>query len=205
MTMWLEMAKRWPVTGPAAGLWAELKSNRRALCGLLLIVSLIAAYGLAALLDAAAAARVMYRQDLANLGRIVAIGDEHDWPARAQQSGGMRSQLEGRLWTAESEGVARADIQDWVSGVSRDVGLQSLDVRTESTRPEGLPADMRRIAATVTARPGEQALTALLERIARSPHLLAIDRLNVKQTPAPALEMVLVGYARIGAVGRTAP
>jgi hypothetical protein len=204
MTIWPEIAKRWPLAGPAAGLWAELRSNRRAIAGLLLIAGLLAAYGVVALHDAATAARTVYRRDVSNLARIIAIGGERDWPARAQASSGMRAQLEARLWAAESEGVARADIQDWISSVGRDVGLQTLDVRIELTKPAELPGDLRRISATITGRPAETALTALLARIETAPHLVVIDRLNVKQMPSPMLEMVLVGYARIRA-GRAAP
>ena len=61
-----------------------------------------------------------------------------------------------------------------------------------------MPPDLRQITATITAQPSEAALIALLEHVERAPHLIVIDRLNVKQQPGPFLEMVLIGYARIG-------
>ena len=62
-----------------------------------------------------------------------------------------------------------------------------------------LPPDLRQITATITAQPSEAVLIALLERIEQAPHLIVVDRLNVRQQPDPSLEMVLVAYARIGA------
>jgi hypothetical protein len=204
-TIWTDIAKRWPLAAPATALWAELKSNRRAVAGLLLIAALLAGYGVVALEDAAGVARTTYSHELANLARVIAVGRELDWPAHAEESTAARKRFEARLWTAESEGVARADIQDWIGVVCREVGLQTLDVRIDLSKPADLPADLRRITATIAARPAEKALVALLERIDRSPRLLVIDRLNVRQAPDPMLEMVLVGYARIGAAGRNSP
>jgi hypothetical protein len=204
-TIWTDIAGRSRLVGLATGLWEELKSNRRAVTGLLLIAVLLAGYGVVALHDAASAAGTLYRHELANLARIIAVGGEHDWPARAQASGMARSQLEARLWIAESDGVARADIQDWISGVGRDVGLEALSVKIELAKSEDLPADLRRITATIAGRPDEAGLIALLDRIDRSSRLLVVDRLNVKQAPDPMLEMVLVGYARIGTTRRNPP
>ena len=95
--------------------------------------------------------------------------------------------------------MARADLQDWVTGAARDIGLPNLQVRIELATPKALPSDLRQITATLTAQPSEAVLIALLERIERAPHLIVVDRLNVRQQPDPALEMVLVAYARIGA------
>src|ERR1051325_11691136 len=89
--------------------------------------------------------------------------------------------------------------------MARDVGLSTLDVRIELATPKSLAPDMRQISATITAQPSEAALIALLERIERAPHLLVVDRLNVKQQPSPFLEMALTAYARIGASAGASP
>ena len=81
------------------------------------------------------------------------------------------------------------------------IGVKSedpLDVRIELATPKSLPPDLRQITATITAQPSEAALIALLERVERAPHLIVVDRLNVKQQPGPYLDMVLISYARIG-------
>jgi hypothetical protein len=190
-------ARRSVLIGSVLGFWAELQTNRRAAAGLLLIAALIAGYGLLSLDDATTRVHSFGSREHLRLQRIGEIGQERDWPERVTASAHLRQALEARLWAAESEGVARADIQDWISGIGREVGLPMLDIRIELTKPAALPPDLRQITATITAQPVEEAVTAMLDRIERAPHLIVVDRLNLKQQPAPFLEMVLVGYARI--------
>jgi hypothetical protein len=190
-------ARRSTVRGSFLGFWAELQTNRRAATGLLLIAALIAGYGLLSLHDAAERLRAFGSREHLRLQRIVEIGQERDWPERVTASAQLRQALEARLWVAESEGVARADIQDWISGIGREVGLPMLDIRIELTKPAALPPGLRQITTTITAQPAEEAIAAMLDRLERAPHLIVVDRLNLKQQPAPFLEMVLVGYARI--------
>jgi hypothetical protein len=196
--------RRSAVVGSLLGFWAELQTNRRAATGVLLIGTLIAGYGLLSLTDVTERLSSFGAREHLRLQRIVEIGQERDWPERVAVSAQLRQALEARLWTAESEGVARADIQDWISGVGREVGLPTLDIRIELTKPAALPPAFRQITATITAQPVEEAVTAMLDRIGRAPHLIVVDRLNLKQQPAPFLEMVLVGYAKIGG-GQGAP
>jgi hypothetical protein len=191
-------ARRSAMVGSLLGFWAELQTNRRAAGGLLLIAALIAGYGLLSLDDATARLRSVGTREHLRLQHIVEIGQERDWPERVTSSAQLRQALEARLWASESEGVARADIQDWISSIGREVGLPMLDIRIELTKPTALPAGLRQINATITAQPVEEAVTAMLERIERAPHLVVVDRLNLKQQPAPFLEMVLVAYAKIG-------
>jgi hypothetical protein len=190
-------ARRSAVVGSVLGFWAELQTNRRAAAGLLLIAALVAGYGMLSLDDATARLRSFGSREHLRLQRIVEIGQERDWPERVTASARRRQALEARPWAAESEGVARADIQDWISGIGREVGLPMLDIRIELTKPAALPPGLRQITATITAQPVEEAVTAMLDRIERAPHLIVVDRLNLKQQPAPFLEMVLVSYARI--------
>ncbi len=198
MTLLTTLAERFGALGPARRSWTELRTNRRVMAGLLVIVAIVAADGLFLLRGATAALRVTYLREHTRLERVVAFEREHDWPQRVTASAGVRARLEERLWTAESEGVARADLQDWVTGVARDIGLATLDVRIAVSTAKSLPPDLRQITATIIAQPTEAALIELLGRIEQAPHLLVVERLDVRQQPSPSLEMVLTAYARIG-------
>jgi hypothetical protein len=198
MTFLATLAERSGALSLARRSWAQLQGNRRALAGLVVIVAIVAADGLFLLRGATAALRVTCRGEQARLARLVAIAREHDWAQRASASTALRARLEDRLWTAESEGIARADLQDWVSGVARDIGLATLDVRIATSTAKSLPPDLRQITATITAQPAEAALLELLGRIEQAPHLLVVERLDVRQQPSPSLEMALTAYARIG-------
>jgi hypothetical protein len=179
----------------------ELKTNRRAVIGLLALGCLVAGYGLLSLDDAIDSLAGTYREATHRLERVIASGGEKDWPARATASTGIRKSLEARLWKGESEGMARADLQDWVTNTARDAGLEKAQVRIELTKPTGMPADFRQLTATITALDTEASLLALLDRIKREPRLLVVDHLLVRQQPVPSLEMKLVAYAALAGNG----
>jgi hypothetical protein len=185
------------VIGSFGRVFAELKANRRATGGLLAIAFLVGAYGLLGVNDAVVAMRGTYDQESLRLQRMIAAGAEKDWPARAQASSVMRGVLEGRLWKAESEGVALANVQDWVTTAGRDAGLDRLQVKIEIAKPKGVAPDLRQLTATITARETEASLESFLDRIQRDQHLLVVDRLHVQDKPVPLLEMTLLAYAKL--------
>jgi hypothetical protein len=180
---------------------AELKTNRRAAVGLLVLGSVAAGYGLLSLDDAIGSLRATYGEATHRLERVTASGREKDWPARAAASAAIRKSLEGRLWKGESEGMARANLQDWVTNNAREAGLEKAQVRIELIKPKGVPADFRQLTATITAPNTEISLFAFLDRIKREPRLLVVDHLLVRQRPVPSLEMKLVAYAALTSSG----
>lgn len=176
---------------------SELRTNRRAQLGLVLITVLIAAYGFGLLRSATARIEAEYRRGAQMMERVAAAESEKDWPQRAKDSAAELSRLNQQLWPAETEGIAQADLQAWVSNLGRELGLPLLDIRVESAKIKDFPPELRQITATVTAQPSEAAVIGLLERLDQAPHLCVITRLHVRQQPSPVLELVLTGYARI--------
>ena len=193
------------LAGSARLLWAELSTNRRAAWGVIAIAVLLAAYGLVGLRDATQRAEAAYQAEAVMMQRIAAIARERDWPQRESASAALRASLQQRLWTADSEGLAQANLQAWISGIGREVGLPMFDIRITAAKLANMPPDLREITATISAQPSEPALIALLERLARAPHLTTVSRLHVREQPGPMLELVLVGYARITGAGQSAP
>jgi hypothetical protein len=194
-------AKRGGLAGALAEMTAELRRNKRALGGVLAIFVLVGGYGLLVLDDAVVSLRASRNEAGQRLERLAAVGQERDWPARAAASATLRRTLEQRLWPADSEGVARADLQDWVSNAARAAGLERLQVTIESAHPKELPADLRAVTAKLTAVPSEAALEGFLKRVAQDPHLIVVERLHASERPVPLLEMTLVTYARLVGLG----
>jgi hypothetical protein len=200
MTFLAALSKRAGLGSAARRVWAETASNRRARIGLILIAALVGVCGLVTLHRATAGRIAVYKQESAELARIVQIARQREWPQHAEESAKLRTALEDRLWTAESAGVAQADLQAWIAEVGREIGMPIFDIRVEATRIKNLAPDLRQITATITGQPSEAAVIGLLERVARAPHLIVESRLHVRQQPSPVLELVLVGYARIAGV-----
>jgi hypothetical protein len=202
MTITTILSKESGPLGSVRTLWAELGTNRRAQAGLLIVGILLAGYGLVALHGASARLAAGYDRDYARLQRIAGIAQEREWPERAAASASLLTAFEQRLWAAESAGVAQANLQGWISGVGREIGMPMFDIRVQTAKPKGLPPDLLQITATITGQPSETAVIALLERIEQAPHLTVVSRLHVRQQPDPLLELVLVAYARIGPSGQ---
>jgi hypothetical protein len=181
----------------AAGLMNEFGSNRRATIGVLAIGVLIGGYGLLALIDATDGLRATYGLEMQRLHRVAATEQETNWPERAASSAEVRENLDKRLWSAESEGGALADLQEWVTRTGREVGIDKLQVQVEVAKPKGMPSDIRQVTATINAPQTEDGMIQLLARIASEPHLLVIDRLRVQQRPVPRLEMNLLAYTKL--------
>lgn len=197
-----------PKPGPfrtALALRSELLNNRRALAGVVAIVSLVAVWGLLQFDDAIAGMRSTYRQQVALMRRAVALGEDHDWAAHAKQSEEARQAVDARLWSFENEGVALANMQDWITTAGRDAKLDKVQVRIEMARPKGLRPDVLQMTATVSAAQTEAALYAFLERIAREPHVLVVDQLRLQTRPVSTMQMTLVSYAKLSEPSGPAP
>jgi hypothetical protein len=184
------------LSGLAVRLWTELKTNSRASAGLLIIIGVLGLYGLLTLADVIEANRSAYRQQVVQTQRALSISQDKDWPARAQQSADVRAALEKRLWQFESEGVALANIQDFLTAAGRDSGLTKFQVRIDVGRVKDLGAETRQFSATISATQTEEALQKFLEKIQRAPSLLVVESMHVQQRP-PTLQMTLQTYARI--------
>jgi hypothetical protein len=177
--------------------WGEIKTNRRALIGIGAVAALLIVYALTLIDDGVAAMRATYADRLIQRQQTLSVGNEKDWPARANASASLRAAYEARLWTAESEGVAIANLSDWVTNAGREAGLERLQVKIEVARPKGIPADYRRLTASVTSQETEAALYAMLNAIETAPHLVTVERLQIQQRPVPRFEATLVAYVRI--------
>jgi hypothetical protein len=197
MTIPAFLSKGSEPAGPVRGLWHELRGNRRAQIGLVAIAVLVAGYGWIELRGAAARVEAGYRHQAETLAHIAAIAQERDWPERAKASAALLAALDQRLWVAESEGLAQANLQAWISTIGREIGLPVFDIRIEATKLKDLPPDLRQITATITAQPAEAAVVTLLEQLQQAPHLTIVGRLHLRQQPSPMLELVIIGYARI--------
>lgn len=181
----------------ALALRSELANNRRALIGLLAIVTLFALYGLLLLSDEIAARRDAYRQQVIQLNRTAAMGQESVWPERANQAADALSGLENRLWTFDNEGVALANMQDWITTTARDAKLDKVQVRIEMVHPKGMRPDILQMTANLTAVQTEPALRTFLERVSLEPHVIVIEQLRAQTRPASLLQMTLVSYAKL--------
>ena len=135
------------------------------------------------------------------LGAIEHLGDGDDWRQRRAESDSLRVQAEGRLWEAESDGLAQANFQAWILEQANNAGMGQLDIRTSINSNANNSLKLRQLTAQVTGRFEASGLFALLRSIASYDRLLVVNRLEVQTVPFPHFEMLLGTFLRPGPRG----
>jgi len=177
-----------------ARLRAEIqKSQRLALALAALVVVLWVQLTLS--LDSAIADRTAKLAELrAEARRYNEIANDPQWPARQAEAEASLQRSKQRLWVAESEGIARADLQEWLNRAARELGLGRPQVRGE--RELGLQASsgLTPIAAQLSADFTPQSLAQFLARIAADDRLLVVLSLRAQKAQFARLDIVIATY-----------
>jgi hypothetical protein len=130
------------------------------------------------------------------LGAIEHLSDSDTWRQRRAETDLLRVQAEGRLWEAESDGLAQANFQAWILEQANHAGMGQLDIRTSINSNANNPLKLRQLTAQVTGRFEPNGLLALLRSIASYDRLLVVNRLDVQTVPFPRFEMLLGTFLR---------
>jgi hypothetical protein len=181
-----------------------LRDNLATFRSRLLLVALaftLAAGGLAILDGIATKLRRTLVEGQGQLGAIEHLGDGDTWRQRRVESDFLRVQAEGRLWEAESDGLAQANFQAWILEQANNAGMGQLDIRTSINSNANNPLKLRQLTAQVTGRFEANGLFALLRSIAGYDRLLVVNRLEVQTVPFPHFEMLLGTFLRPGPRG----
>jgi hypothetical protein len=135
------------------------------------------------------------------LGAIEHLSGSDIWHQRRAETDLLRVQAEGRLWEAESDGLAQANFQAWILDQANHAGMGQLDIRTSINSNTNNPLKLRQLTAQVTGRFEANGLLALLRSIATYDRLLVVNRLDVQTVPFPRFEMLLGTFLRPGPRG----
>jgi hypothetical protein len=126
--------------------------------------------------------------------RYAEIANDPQWPAKQAEAEASLQRVRQRLWVAESEGIARADLQEWLNRTARETGLGRPQVRGE--RELGLQATpgLIPIAAQLSADFTPQSLTQFLARVAAHDRLLVVLSLRAQKTQFQRIDIVVATY-----------
>jgi len=130
------------------------------------------------------------------LKRLEIIAGETNWAERRQLQEAQTSQLESRLWPAESEGIAVAGFQDWLSAEARQAGMPGVVVRAELTPPDA--AGPRRLQASLYGTFQAQQLEQYLATLQKYPAIIRVDRLRIQTNPVPRFDLIVSTFLRDG-------
>jgi hypothetical protein len=182
---------------PAAlGKWlGDNLANRRTRGLLILLGATVAGAGLVLLdsLDNAMAGRIAELQR--RVGRIEQLAGT-DWRQRRSETEPLRVQAESRLWEAETDGLAQANFQSWITEQAGGAGLGPIEIRTAINATANNVMKLRQLSAQIGGRFEPEGFFRLLQAIAGHDRLVIVDRLEVQTLPVPHFEMQLVTFLR---------
>ncbi len=118
------------------------------------------------------------------------------WHQRRAESDQWRLQAEGRLWEAETDGLAQANFQSWIAEQAKQTGIRLNDIRTTINTPANNPMKLRQISAQLTGRFEAEGFFKLLETVTTHDRLVVVERLEIQIAPVPHFEMVLGAFLR---------
>lgn len=174
----------------------EFRANPRArwlLAAVGLIVLVSAILGLSDRIDAA---RADFAQRARHVARLETVAKETEWPDRRATAEALRAQLDGRLWSADTDGLALADFQDWIALTGRESVLTLSEVRPEIDPGANNPAGLRKMSANVAGAFDASALERFLAAVAQHNRIVVVDKLRIQTTPTPRFDMTLTTFMR---------
>lgn len=151
-----------------AQLASEFHANPRLRLGVFLIVPILLIYMLLVLADYRVSLLDDYRTQTSNLNKFKALANEKEWVERATQARSLLAQAESRLWTSESQGLAKADAQAWLEQIASSLNIDELRI-TAAEEVGVLDDTLWIVEANVQGRFDPKAYTRLIGQIEASP------------------------------------
>ncbi|OUD15435.1 hypothetical protein [Thioflexithrix psekupsensis] len=178
-------------------LLTEIRNNDRLRWGIWAIFAISASYGLLRLGDWRVELENDYQAAARRWEQVQQIVAQPEWPRRAQQAREQYTQLQARLWQANSEGLAQASFQSWLDGKAKQVGLQNHTVRADpATTLEKV--NVWQIKAQLDAEFHPERLFDLLLLLAESPQWVVVERLDISQTTrSTRLQLIVVAFFQV--------
>ena len=186
---------RWMPAGTNKWLRDNLASARlRLLLGVLAFVAVAAGLTLVDEADSGIVQRL--KQQQVRLARFEQLGQGDLWHRRRAETDVARVQAEGRLWEAETDGIAQANFQSWIIEQANRAGLGRVEIQIGIQAGANNPLKLRQFSAQIRGRFEPVALFKFLEAIASHDRVLVVNRLEVQTAPIVHFELVLDAFLR---------
>ena len=173
---------------------AQLRENVRLRWGLWAILVVLGLYFVLVLSDYRKEVSEKYLQRLSYLSKLERATREVQWPERVVAARALLTQLEGRLWQANTRGLAQATFQTWMTGQLRARGLSEHRLRVEPALDVSGHPGLWQVTARVEDVFDKMQLEALLADFANNAQLTVVDGLEIKAERSPRFTLVVKAY-----------
>ena len=174
----------------------ELAANPRLRLGVWLIVAILLFYWVALVQpDRRALAVDEYADTASRLASSQAVMARRDeWPgllAAAQESD---QALQRSFWRADTEGLARAGLQETLEKIVADLEVRNVAIESGSSRPVPDVEGLWQVQARLTANYSTGTELRLLHALASHPRKLVVDRMDLVRGRQSRVMLIVSAY-----------
>jgi hypothetical protein len=174
----------------------ELKNNTRLRMGLWAILSIVGLYFFLVLDDYQKTLISEFQTQETELGHLQAIFSDTAWKTRSKQTQKALLPLDEKLWPANSQGLAQADMQAWLNESIKLAKLKKTRIEVENPVPLENNADIWQISAKISAQFDLKGMYYLLYRIGIHKKWSRIEQLNIRRGKKSRFTMTVLAYFR---------
>lgn len=161
-----------------AGLRAELRSKPLLRLGFWAIAFLLLIYMLLVQTDRLDAAFETYQLNSERLQRSQQIREQADWSELLAQERSVKDKLLGALWQADTVGIAQAKLQGALETLVEGFAVRNLRIRSGDMQPVDGLKGVWHLQGQLTGRLSDREFVQLVERMAKDPKYMAVERLE---------------------------
>ena len=113
---------------------------------------------------------------------------------RATEARAMRVQIEDKLWTATTKGLAQANLQAWLDSQLKSATIAEARLKVEAALDVPKYANLWQVTAQIEGVFTPASLELFLLRMGEHPQWLVIDRLEIHHTQSPRFTLIIIAY-----------
>ena len=174
----------------------EWRPNRRLRLGALAVLMILGTHAVLTLSDRRHATEAAYERDAELAARLEQVAREQEWPRRADQAEAVLARLRKSIPETASDGAAQAEVQAWLAEQAAAVGLETPQVRVETTLAVPGHPDLRQVLARLDAGLPDGKLEGFTRALAAGLPWVQTERLELVVGPPGRVAVIVRAYSR---------
>ena len=182
---------------------AEFAVNARLRAGVWAIAAVVLFYLALVQSDRVTSTHDGYVAEAGRLVRAEALLQREDWPQLLETERAANQALEAAFWQADTQGLAQAQLQAALAGISGSLNLRDVRIQPGLMQPVPDVPGIWRVQAQFSAGHGSGAQLQVLHALATHPKKLVIDRLDMVRGRARLVVMLSAYFVGLDAEPET--
>lgn len=180
---------------------AGLSRSSRLRAGVWAILLLIVLYFVLVVADLSDELSSQYQQQYERLIKVQKLQGQDFWQERRRHELAINQKLLTRMRRAESESLARADLQVEIEEVLRLARLRSPSISMGTFEPMQDLEGVQKLSAQINAQLNKGSALELLKALAEIQSLLTVERFDMTLDRNRRVQMQITAYFQIAGVG----